>query len=181
MASTARAGFTEYVAGRRRRLHATAYLLCGDSQRAEDLVQTTLTRLYVAWPRVQRADSIDAYVRRALVNTHRTEARRPWRRERPGLEAVADPVARPPAAETDDDLWAALRALPPGQREVVVLRHYWGLSVGEVADDLGISEGTVKSQTSVALRRLRHLLSTPGAARTTGTTETTGPIDRSPR
>ncbi|GAA5147058.1 SigE family RNA polymerase sigma factor [Nocardioides marinquilinus] len=153
-----RAGFGDYVAARRSRLHATAYLLCGDSQRAEDIVQTALTKLYVAWPRVQHADSIDAYVRRTIVNTHHSESRRPWRRERAGLDAVPDPPAPDPGRETDDDLWAALQLLSPGQREVVVLRHYWGLSVEEVAAELRVSSGTVKSQTSAALARLRGLL-----------------------
>ncbi len=166
MATTSRQGFTEYVAARRQRLHATAYLLCGDDQRAEDVVQTALTKLYVAWPRVQQADSVDAYVRRTIVNTHLTEARRPWRRERAGLDPVDDVEAPAAPGETDDDLWEALRGLPRGQRQVVVLRHYWGLSVDEVATDLGISAGTVKSQTSAALTRLRKHLTTPENDRT---------------
>ena len=153
-----RASFREYVAGRRQHLHRAAYLLCGDPHRAEDLVQIALTKLYVAWPRVVRADSVDAYVRRALVNTHISESRRPWRRERAGIDGLPDPVAPAVAAEHDDDLWAALAALSPGQRRVVVLRHYWGLSVEETAADLGISTGTVKSQTSAGLARLRVLL-----------------------
>lgn len=155
--SNSRTGFSDYVAARRPRLHATAYLLCGDDQRAEDIVQTALTELYLAWPRVQRADSVDASVRRAIVNTHLTESRRPWRRERAGLDAVHDPPA-PPQPREADDLWVALGDLPRGQREVVVLRHYWGLSVAEVAADLGVSTGTVKSQTSAALARLRSTL-----------------------
>ncbi|WP_067439184.1 SigE family RNA polymerase sigma factor [Nocardioides jensenii] len=154
------AEFSEFVASRRDRLRRAAYLLCGDAGRAEDIVQIALSKVYVAWSRVRRADSVDAYVRRAVVNAHLTEATRPWHRERPGLDVPAlergttDP-------ERDDELWAALRALPPGQRRVVVLRHYWGLSVDETAADLGISAGTVKSQTSDALRRLRVALTQP--------------------
>ena len=157
-----RASFREYVAGRRQHLHRAAYLLCGDPHRAEDLVQIALTKLYVAWPRVVRADSVDAYVRRAMVNTHISESRRPWRRERAGIDGLPDPVAPAVAAEHDDDLWAALAALSPGQRRVVVLRHYWGLSVEETAADLGISTGTVKSQTSAGLARLRATLTPDG-------------------
>ncbi len=157
--------FGEYVAARRAHLYRTAYLLCGDPHRAEDIVQLALTKLYVAWPRVSRLDSVDAYVRRIVVNAHIDETRRPWRRERPvetGLDRPADDAVAP---EDSDALWTALRGLAPGQRRAVVLRHYWGLSVEETAADLGISPGTVKSQTSDALARLRAALS---AARTPG-------------
>lgn len=149
--------FTGYVAVRRTHLVRAAYLLCGDPHRAEDLVQATLTKLYVAWPRVSRADVVDAYVRRMLVNSHLDEGRRPWRRERPA-EWPVDRAVHGPDVEGDDLLWSALRALPEGQRRVVVLRHYWGLSVEETATDLGVSAGTVKSQTSVALSALRRAL-----------------------
>lgn len=148
--------FATYVAQRRPQLFRTAWLLCGDPHRAEDVVQAALTRLYVAWPRVQRADSVDAYVRRAVVNAHLDEHRRPWRRESAAGDDLPEQVAPGPAEH--GDLWAALRALPPGQRRVVVLRHWWGLSVEETAADLGISPGTVKSQTSAALAALRTSL-----------------------
>ncbi len=150
--------FVEYVAACRGRLYRTAYLLCGDVHRAEDLVQVALSKAYVAWPRLERAGNVDAYVRRILANAHIDETRRTWRRERLGLAGV-DQVARPPEDEENEELWAALRALAPGQRRIVVLRHYWGLSVEETAADLGISVGTVKSQTSAALAHLRRALS----------------------
>ena len=151
--------FSAYVAQRRPQLYRTAVLLCGDVHRAEDVVQTALAKLYAAWPRVRRADSIDAYARRAVVNTHLDETRRPWRRERSFATTDLDGCAPSGlAVEETDALWTALRALPPGQRRVVVLRHYWGLSVEETAADLGISTGTVKSQTSDALARLRSTL-----------------------
>jgi RNA polymerase sigma-70 factor (sigma-E family) len=162
-------GFGEYVAERRAHLYRTAYLLCGDPHRAEDIVQQALTRLYVAWPRASRVDSVDAYARRIVVNAHIDETRRPWRRERPvepdSGSALDRPVDEHVTAEDSDALWTALRGLAPGQRRVVVLRHYWGLSVDETAADLGISPGTVKSQTADALTRLRAALSvaaTPG-------------------
>jgi RNA polymerase sigma-70 factor (sigma-E family) len=153
--------FAAYVEQRRPQLFRAAWLLCGDAHRAEDVVQAALTRLYVAWPRVRRADSVDAYVRRAVVNAHLDEGRRPWRREQAVGERLPDvPVpAAASAVEERDALWTALRALPPGQRRVVVLRHWWGLSVDETAADLGISTGTVKSQTSAALAALRTALS----------------------
>lgn len=150
--------FTAYVQARRGTLYRTAYLLCGDPHRAEDVVQTALTKAYAAWRRLDAADDVDAYVRRIVVNAHLDEVRRPWRRERPGLDGL-DPVTRPGlTTEESDALWTALRGLAPGQRRVVVLRHYWGLSVEETAADLGISPGTVKSQTSDAIGRLRVAL-----------------------
>lgn len=152
-------GFTEFVLARRAVLHRTAYLLCGDSHRAEDVVQVALAKLYVAWPRVSRMDSVEAYARRTVVNAHLDETRRPWRRERPApddrLDTAVDATDRVVA---DDALFRALRGLAPGQRRVVVLRHYWGLSVEETARDLGVTPGTVKSQSSAALARLREVL-----------------------
>ena len=157
--------FGEYIAERRPHLYRTAYLLCGDAHRAEDIVQQALTKLYAAWPRASRLESVDAYARRIVVNAHIDETRRPWRRERPVESGLDRPVQDVITHEDSDALWTALRGLAPGQRRVVVLRHYWGLSVDETAADLGISPGTVKSQTSDALARLRDALSvaaTPG-------------------
>lgn len=150
--------FTTYVAQRRLQLFRTACLLCGDAHQAEDIVQDALARLYAAWPRVSRADNIDGYARRVVVNSHLNQVRRPWRRER----AMARVGERPADVHlpTEDLLvmWAAIQNLPLGQRKVVVLRHYLGLSVEETAGDLGISVGTVKSQTSDALAALRRAL-----------------------
>ena len=78
--------FTEYVVARRAHLRRTAYLICGDWHAAEDLVQTALTRLYTAWPRVIRRDAVEAYARRIIVRAHVDEGRRPWRRETPGVD-----------------------------------------------------------------------------------------------
>jgi RNA polymerase sigma-70 factor (sigma-E family) len=162
-------GFTAYVVLRRAHLYRTAYLLCGDPHRAEDIVQTALAKLYVAWSRASRADSVDAYVRRVIINSHLDEGRRPWRRESPTEDDRLDrPAPTGLTVEDSDALWTALRRLAPKQRRVVVLRHYWGLSVEETAADLGISPGTVKSQTSAALDKLRSVLlpdTTRGARR----------------
>ena len=130
--------------------------MCGDWHRAEDVLQTALTKLYVAWPRVNRDGREDAYVRQIIVRTTIDETRRPWwRRERPGLEGV-DPAAREPLAiEERSALLEALLGLPPMQRRVVVLRHWLGLSVEETAADLRISTGTVKSHSHRGLERLR--------------------------
>jgi RNA polymerase sigma-70 factor (sigma-E family) len=150
-----RAGFSEYVAARRPLLHRTAWVLTGDHHLAEDLVQQVLTKLYVAWPRVARMGSVDGYVRRMLVNANVDRVRR--RREHPGLEGF-DQAA--PSVDHDAvlDLRDALAGLAPGQRRAIVLRHLWGLSVEETAATLGVSPGTVKSQTADAVRRLRDPL-----------------------
>jgi RNA polymerase sigma-70 factor (sigma-E family) len=150
-----RAGFSEYVAARRPLMYRTAWVLCSDHHQAEDLVQHVLTKLYVAWPRVARMDSVDGYVRRMLVNANLDRIRR--RRESAGLEGFDRP-ARDVDHDAELDLRAALAALAPGQRRAVALRHLWGLSVEETAAELGIAPGTVKSQTADAVRRLRDLL-----------------------
>jgi len=150
--------FSEYVVQRRTQLRRIAYLLCGDVHKAEDLVQTALMKLYVAWPRVQRAGNVDAYARRILVNSGIDESRRPWRREEAGLDGVEPPVVHGPHVEDNSALMDALVSLPIGQRRVVVLRHFLGLSVEETAGDLQITPGTVKSQNSRALARLNDLL-----------------------
>ena len=150
-----RTGFAEYVGARRPLMYRTAWVLCGDHHQAEDLVQHVLTKLYVAWPRVSRMDSVDGYVRRMLVNANLDRLRR--RREQPGLEGW-DRAAESGDTDALLDLSEALRRLAPGQRRALVLRHLWGLSVEETAATLGIAPGTVKSQTADAMTRLRALL-----------------------
>lgn len=114
--------FADYVAARSRLLCTTAYLLCGDWHRAEDLTQTALTKLYLAWRRIDRRESVDAYARRVLVRTVLDERRRPWRRENPAAELPERP-GRPDQAEDRVDLLAALARLPARQRAAVVLRY----------------------------------------------------------
>lgn len=159
--------FTEYVVSRRAHLRRTAYLICGDWHVAEDLVQTALTKLYAAWPRVSRRESVEAYTRRIIVRAHIDERRRPWRRETPGVDGFDRASADPIDVEGRDALVQALAALPARQRQAVVLRHWYGLSVRETADDLGCSEGTVKSHTARGMAALRSMLSTeePSAVR----------------
>ena len=149
------AEFEAYVAAARPRLRRLAYSLCGDWHAADDVVQTALAKLYVVWPRVARASDQDAYVRRAVARTTIDESRRPWRRERSGLDGHDHAVDEVPDR---GDLIAALQRLPEMQRKTVVLRHWLGLSVAETASDLGIAEGTVKSHTSRALAALHDLI-----------------------
>jgi RNA polymerase sigma-70 factor (sigma-E family) len=155
------AAYVEFVATRRDHLRRVAYALCGDWHRADDLLQTALVKLYVAWPRVRRHGAEEAYVRTILVRVSIDEARRPWRRERPTdtlPDLAADDVT---SLEDRSALLDALQALPPQQRATVVLRHLEGLSVTETAKEMRISEGTVKSHTSRGLDALRQFLESP--------------------
>lgn len=159
------AEFGDYLESRAVVMRRTAYLLCGgDWHRAEDLVQTTLARIYVAWPRIRRDGSIDAYSRKVMTRAAIDESRRAYRRRE---AVVADvPEAESPVAggvEDSVDVRRALAQLPAGQRAVVVLRYWEDLSVAEVAAALGKSEGTIKSQSAKGLASLRRLLAEAGA------------------
>jgi RNA polymerase sigma-70 factor (sigma-E family) len=154
------AEFSEYAAAERRRLLRTARLLSvGDEASAEELVQTTLTRLYVHWPKVRRAHDPVSYGLKALTNAFIDERRRAhWRREQladaPDAGRGADPAdGRDP--DLRQAMLAALAGLPPRQRAVVVLRHWLDLDVAATASVLGCSTGTVKSQNAKALEHLR--------------------------
>jgi RNA polymerase sigma-70 factor (sigma-E family) len=147
-------GFEEFVAGASPRLLRTAFLLTRDRGHAEDLLQTSLARAWRAWRRVE--GDPEPYVRRIIVNTYATWWRRKWRDERP-TDVLPEPVGASPEAAVDqrDWLWQALGRLPRRQRAVVVLRFYEDLTEAQAAHALGVSVGTVKSQTSKALARLR--------------------------
>ncbi|ANH38839.1 RNA polymerase sigma-E factor [Nocardioides dokdonensis FR1436] len=164
------AQFSEMVHASWPALYRTAYLLLGDAAEAEDLVQTALTKTYATWSKVRSVDAAPGYARTVLVNTAASWFRkRSWRNERP-TEVL-------PEAGTHTDealrptLLDALTRLAPRQRAVVVLRYYEDMSVAQTAAALDINEGTVKSQTSHALERLRALL---GEDLLTTTTTTTG-------
>jgi RNA polymerase sigma-70 factor (sigma-E family) len=149
--------FESWLVAREPALQRTALLLTGDPHGAQDLVQNTLAKLYLAWGRIDHRERIDAYARRVLVNEHRSAWRRAWRRH----EVTTDepPDARAVAPEHDDGahdaVWAFVATLPPRQRAVIVLRYYEDLTEAETADLLGISVGTVKSQAHKALASLR--------------------------
>lgn len=152
--------FSEYVAARSTWLQRTAYLMCGDRSRAEDLAQATLVRLYVAWPRIQRRDAVDAYARRTLSRVCIDEARRPWRRESPTDSTVeqAAPGDGPGQVDERSALLQALRALPPRQRMAVVLRHWHDLSVEETAAAMECTASAVKTHTARGVAALRTAL-----------------------
>lgn len=148
--------FTEFVTARRAALVRTATLLvAGDSAKAEDVVQTALTRLYLAWSRV-RPDSVDAYARRCVVNAATDEHRSLFHR-REQTWAQPPEVAVQQSAGDEATVLSLLASLPSGMRAAVVLRHVEGLSIAETAHTMGCSEGTVKSQSARGLQRLRDL------------------------
>jgi RNA polymerase sigma-70 factor (sigma-E family) len=156
------AAFTEFVTARQTHLRRIAYAICGDWHRADDLLQTALVKLYVAWPRLRRQGQEEAYVRTIIVRANIDEHRRPWRREVPGLDDH-DPAARSDLpVEERSALFEALQGLPLMQRKVVVLRHWLGLSVEETARELGIGAGTVKSHSSRGLHALEAVLTKSG-------------------
>jgi RNA polymerase sigma-70 factor (sigma-E family) len=156
------AAFAEYFAARSDAMRGTAYLLCGDWHRAEDLVQTTFTKLYLAWRRVARHEVLDAYTRQILVRSFVSEVRRGWfRKERVTDTPVDLPVAAPGSSEDRIVLLAALGRVAPRQRAVLVLRYWEDLSVEETARALNCTTGTVKSQAARGLQTLRGVLSGP--------------------
>jgi len=151
-----REAFAAYVASRSAPLLRTAFLLAGDRQEAEDLLQTALSRLALAWHRVREREALDAYVRRTMLR----ELLSLRRRRRVTALLVAELPEAPTElsgvdAETRLLLWQGLRRLPPRQRAAVVLRYVDDLTEVETAAVLGCAVGTVKSQTSRALATLR--------------------------
>jgi RNA polymerase sigma-70 factor (sigma-E family) len=147
--------FEEFVAGRGQALQRFGYALTGDWALADDLLQTALARAYPRWSRIVRDDP-EAYVRKIILNTWSSWWRRRWRGELPTerLPEVAGPDSYA-AIDSRQLLRAALAKLPPRQRAVVVLRYHQDLSEAQVAELLGISVGTVKSQAAKALASLR--------------------------
>ena len=161
------ADFTEFVHASWPSLYRTAYLLLGDRAEAEDLVQTALAKTYASWGKVRDLSAASGYARTTLVNTATSWfRRRSWRNERP-TEVLPESSDHPDLTDRPA-LMDALAQLAPRQRAVVVLRYYDDVSVAETALALRNSEGTVKSQASDALARLRVLLGDAVAPQTQG-------------
>ena len=155
---TAVMDFEEFVAARSPALWRSAYLLTGDRQRAEDLLQTALVKTWRRWDSIARREAVESYVRAAIATTYTDWWRRRWNGEvSTGDLPETAPVGAGEAAgvEVRHDVLAALDQLPRGQRAVVVLRYFDDLTEQQTANALGISVGTVKSQTSRALAALR--------------------------
>jgi RNA polymerase sigma-70 factor (sigma-E family) len=150
--------FEEYVRSRHAELLRFAHVLAGDRHLAADLVQDALVRAGLGWRRIQRQDDPEGYLRRTIVNGY-LNRRRALRRERlvadlPEEQGAA--AGRPDAPIlADDEMWAMLATLPRQQRAVLVLRYYLDLSEAQIAEVLGCSAGTVKSNAARALAKLR--------------------------
>jgi RNA polymerase sigma-70 factor (sigma-E family) len=162
------ADYVEYVQGRLTWLRRVAYLLCQDWHAADDLVQVTITRLFVHWARARRMDNLDGYVRTILVRAFLGERRAPW-----GKRVVLTGFTPEAAAAGSDreaalDVRDALLAVPPRQRATLVLRFYCDLDVEQAAVALGCSAGTVKSQTAKGLANMRRLLEPTSAGDAVG-------------
>lgn len=148
--------FSEFASARSASLFRTAYLVIGDYQLAQDLVQESLVKTYLAWPRLRDVTKAEAYTRRVIVTTCISWRRRRSFSERPATDVpdakVIDPTTLLPE---QGELWAAVRRLPPKQRAAVVLRFCEDLSQAQVAELMGCSVGSVKRNTSMGLDRLR--------------------------
>ena len=145
--------FESFVEARSAALFGTAVLLTGDRHLAEDLLQTALAKAWLSWGRVH--GDHEGYVRKILVNTYISMWRRRWNGETP-TDVLPEPTTTAAGADPHarHDLRVAVRRLPKRQRAVVVLRYFEDLSEREVAELLGCSVGTVKSQCSRALAKL---------------------------
>lgn len=151
--SAADAAFVAFVESAWQRHLRLAILLAGDRGQAEELLQDSLVRIYERWRTLSRHENLDAYLRRTLTNAH-TSAWRRRQRESPVPEVPERGTDA--SAEHNTELHHALMSLPPRQRAVVVLRLYEDLSERQVAQVLGCSVGTVKSQYARALGKLRQ-------------------------
>lgn len=157
------ADFTAYVRAREQALARLAYLLTGDRDVAEDLLQNALAKVFRHWDRVRTVEQPDAYVRRIMVNENNSRWRRMVRRtESPSSHVIE--VIEPPAPTGLDpsvtlDLWRHVQGLPTQQRAAIVLRYYEDLTEAQTAQILGCSVGTVKSHTSRAIAALRTKMS----------------------
>jgi RNA polymerase sigma-70 factor (sigma-E family) len=150
--------FTQYVSARLAGFRRLAYLLCQDWHRADDLVQASITRLYVHWGRASAVAHTDAYARTILVREYLSEQRSGWARRVSLGPSMPDLPGFLPDHDTAVDVRIAMAALPPRQRATLVLRFYCDLSVEQAAAQLGCSAGTVKSQTAKGIAALRARL-----------------------
>jgi RNA polymerase sigma-70 factor (sigma-E family) len=151
--------FSEFVEARSGSLFRTAYLMVGDHQLAQDLLQEALVKTLVAWPRLQDRANVEPYTRRIIVTTSISWRRRRSFHERPSTmlpEQAGPDLAE--AAVTHDAVVSALLTVPPRQRAAIVLRYYQDLTEAQTAEALGCSVGAVKSQVSAGLKRLRDSL-----------------------
>ena len=153
--------FTEFVRAHTASLFRTAYLMTGDYQRAEDVLQAALVRVYQHWPRVSAMERPVGYARKVVVNQAAS-----WWRKRSSHEALTlidEPVwdGRVDDVAEHERVWKAVLSLPKRQRAVTVLRYYEDMTEAQIAETLGMAPGTVKSHRHAAVRRLAELLGEP--------------------
>lgn len=149
----------EFIHGRRQRLFRSAFLLCGDRHEADDLVQSTLLKVVMAWRRLERIDNVEAYARRTLLSVFISSQRRMWRREAPFGELPERPTPTDDPSGIGAEVLTALATLPIKQRAVLVLRYWEDLSVEATAEALGLRPGTVRSHASRGIATLRTAMS----------------------
>jgi RNA polymerase sigma-70 factor (sigma-E family) len=154
------ASFVEYVSARSASLQRAAYLMTGDVGLAEDLVQEALIKTYVAWPRLRDRAGAEAYTRKVITTTAITwMRRRAWseRPARPEHGAAEHGAAEPESGGVEERIWLGqyLLRLPARQRVAIVLRYYEDLSEAATAEVMNCAVGTVKSQVSAGLAKLR--------------------------
>ena len=161
--------FVQFVDGHARELRRTAYLMCGDWQRAEDATQDALVKLYVAWPRLERSSGLRAYAHRAVTTAVVDQSRRPWRREVGGK--------RPPRRGPRPDRSRSTGTSPWCERCRTcrtAAANAWSCATSRTSrwrrprSSSAIAAGTVKSQTARALEQVRDALHAPGARHRTG-------------
>jgi RNA polymerase sigma-70 factor (sigma-E family) len=161
--------FVEFVAARWTPLYRLAYLLTASPTAAEDLLQATFEKAYGSWSRISRMDYPEAYMRRMLTNALVSSRRRAWLREVPSDSMPEAPADSGDIGVLDRSLlWPLVCALPVRQRAVIVLRYYEDLTEAQIADVLGCAPGTVKSQTSAAMKALRRALAAAGVGEVLG-------------
>ena len=150
--------FAEFVAARSASLFRTAYLMVGEHALAQDLLQEALTKTYVAWPRLREVEKAEAYTRRTITNTAISWSRKRSWHERPTetLPERTDVRSDGDDHATRDWLWQELQQLPPRQRAALVLRFYEDMTEAQTAAAMGCAVGTVKSQVSHGLKKLRE-------------------------
>jgi RNA polymerase sigma-70 factor (sigma-E family) len=149
--------FADFAQTASPQLRRTAFLLCGNWHTAEDLVQTTLAKVFVSWRKIRRRDAVRAYAARTLVNTYLAD-KRSKRNSEFLTDRFPERAVEPTAPETRMVVQGVLATLPPRARAVVVLRYWEDLSVDQVAAMLGCSPGNVKSLAAGALGKLRAVL-----------------------
>jgi RNA polymerase sigma-70 factor (sigma-E family) len=154
--------FADFVRVHSASLFRTAYLMTGDYQRAEDVLQAALVRLYQRWVKVEAMEWPVGYARKVVVSQAVS-----WWRKRSSHESLLQVWDEPAWDGRVDDVaehervWRAVLSLPRRQRAVMVLRYYEDLTEAQIAETLGIAPGTVKSQAHAATRRLAELLAEP--------------------